>query len=180
MCIAKLNLCIALAAGGFVFAALAMPVQPAAAQTVNLRRAVISAGHDAQALTPVVVAERRIIAQGVQLVPQSASQALQVMRLDGQLLKLDSAITHEAARVGAVRNINSPAGRKVIGTAASATRLDITKLADDAAGAKAAALPLARSFDLGGFTAGRDIVGQLARLTTGLVRNVFGGILLRG
>jgi hypothetical protein len=178
MRIAKLDLCIALAVGGFVFAALAMSVQPAAAQTVNLRTAVITAGHDAQALTPVVVAERRIIAQGVLLVPQSVSQALPVMRLNGQILKLDSAITHEAARVGAVRNVNSPAGQKVIGTAAADTRLDITKLADDAAAAKAAALPLAKSFDIGGFTAGRDIVGQLARLTTGLVRNVFGGIVL--
>ena len=62
---ARLALCASLAAGSSAFAA---SVQSADASTVpvtlELKTAVISAGQDAHALTPVIVAEKRIIADG--------------------------------------------------------------------------------------------------------------------
>jgi hypothetical protein len=74
---------------------------------------------------------------------------LPVERLDGQMLKLESAVTHEAAVVGAVGTVSSPAGQKVIGTAAANTRRFIVDIARSEAAAKPATSSLASSFYLG-------------------------------
>jgi hypothetical protein len=147
---ARLALCASLAAGSSAFAA---SVQSADASTVpvtlELKTAVISAGQDAHALTPVIVAEKRIIADGVQLVPHSVQLAAPVNRLDSHELKLASAITHEASIVRTHGNVSSPANQKVIETAAADTRHLIGHLARDQAAVKPATSALASAFDLG-------------------------------
>ena len=86
-----------------MFACLALSVQSTVAETApttqDAKADVITVSHDAVALRPVILTENKIIAEGVQLVPQSESLASQIQRLHGQMLGLETTITHDVAPV---------------------------------------------------------------------------------
>lgn len=96
-----LVLCAPLTVGCLVFACLALSAQSAVAETApttqDAKAGVITVSYDAEALRPVVLTENKIIAEGVQLVPESESLASQIERLHGQMLGLATTITHDAA-----------------------------------------------------------------------------------
>lgn len=96
---ARLALSISLATGGLVFAGLALSAESAVAgtgpSTVDLG-AVATASHDAEALRTVVIAEKQIIVEGVQLVPQAAPLARRAERLLRQIGNAASAVILDA------------------------------------------------------------------------------------
>lgn len=151
----RLALCIPLAAGGLALACLALSAPSAVASTVpvtlDLQADVITAAHDGEALHAIVLTEKQIIAEGVQLVPQSEPLALQVQRLNAQILTVESAIKHEATVVSGVGHINSPTGEHKIEAAATDVRRFIGQISHHEAAAKKATSPLVQSFDLGGW-----------------------------
>jgi hypothetical protein len=108
---ARLALSMSLAAGGLVFACLALSAQSAVAgtgpSTVDLR-AVATASHDAEALRTVVIAEKQIIVEGVQLVPQAAPLARRAERLLGQIGNAASAVILDAVDYDSLETTNDP------------------------------------------------------------------------
>ena len=129
---ARLALCIPFAAGGLVFGYLALSAQSTVAETapVDLKPAVITVHHDAEAMRPVIVTETKIVDEGVQIVPQAESLASRFERLNSQLLKLDGRLIH-----------TSPV---------ELVQHDVSNIARDEAAVNVATTPLLNAFTLQG------------------------------
>ncbi len=97
-----------------MFGCLAISAQSAVAattpQTQDLRTEVITVGHDAQVLQTVIIAEKQIIAEGVQLVPDSVKPlASHVVRQDNHILTLAHGIRDEIPIVRHGGNVQTAA-----------------------------------------------------------------------
>lgn len=145
---ARLAVSISLAAGSLVFGCLALSAQSASAQTapvqLQLASAVITAGNDAQVVRPIIIEEQKIIVQGVQLVPQSASLALPAERMGQQMLRLESAITFEA-KLLAAKNLLLRYNKHLIDSTDAYTRSLVNRSAVKWAEMQAALTPLGKS-----------------------------------
>ncbi len=115
---ARLALCIPLAAGGLMFGCLAQSaVAETAPTTQDLTTEITNVGRDAQVLHTVILSEKQIIVEGVDLVPQAKPLALHVVQPDNKILSLAHLVRHDAtvvARGGNVGRATTDA-RRLIG-----------------------------------------------------------------
>jgi hypothetical protein len=95
------------------FGCLALSAQSAVASTgPSVDRAdVTTASRDAEALRTVVIAEKQIIAEGVQLVPQSAPLARRAEQLLREIANAASAVILDAQAFDSLGKANNPSDR---------------------------------------------------------------------
>jgi hypothetical protein len=128
-----------------MFGCLALSAQSAVAETApttqDLKTDIANVGHDAQVLHTVILSEKQIIAEGVDLIPQAKPLAFHVVQPDNKILSLAHLVRHDATVVATGGNV---------GTATTDVRRLIRGISHDQGAVNTAMSPLVNAFYLPG------------------------------